>query len=213
MLLSHSIQISQPNYHLVRTQVDALKYQPVYKNYFRQVHQDSQKETVDILRKLIQRPLRSIVYFLHYHCLGRLDCSLWPCNCHFPAAWDRWWKVKDIDIYSHGVAINDLKKSLYLSVVPDMKSPLSDIFILAPLPCKIKVIYEHFSNVMELNDKLLHNTNDASCSRQKELQIANLTNLHYSPSTTTNNQTNMTICNTYSDRVVAPILLENNRGL
>lgn len=34
--------------------------------------------------------------------------------------------------------VNISKEPLYLSVVPDMKSPLSDILILAPLACNKK---------------------------------------------------------------------------
>lgn len=83
----------------------------------------------------------------------------------------------------------------YLSVVPDKKSPLSDIFILAPLAYKKTTLL--FSKYVNSN------------KRGYQLLSTNLTDLHDIPSTTTNNESNVSICNANSYRVT-PILLQNN---
>jgi hypothetical protein len=48
----------------------------------------------------------------------------------------------------------------YLSFVPDMKSPLSDIFILAPLFCQNRVLYINNNNNNNNDDDNDNNNNN-----------------------------------------------------
>ena len=85
----------------------------------------------------------------------------------------------------------------YLSVVPDMKSPLSDIFSLAPLVCQNRMLcIRGRKQNKEYMDHLLYK---------------NLANFHYISSSTANNQSNMFISNTNCHRI-GNIILKTSEG-
>ena len=108
-------------------------------------------------------PLSNCCYFLRYHGLGYADSSLRSGNGNLPVKVqklfifivlccsdfsknDYFWRIKHTssNITEESEQRNDILKTYgtkksrksYLSEVPDMKSPLSDIFILAPLTWK-----------------------------------------------------------------------------
>lgn len=82
----------------------------------------------------------------------------------------------------------------YLLDVPDMKSPLSDILILAPLA------WEHKSHLVVSWYYIERNNSSINLER------SNLTDFEYVPSTTTNYHTNMLISNANCQRVTSIFL-------
>ena len=83
--------------------------------------------------------LRGWINFLFYHRLSLLNCSLWSCDSHFPVHFLPFQMFRHERYSTHCSVITLL--AFYLSVVPDMKSPRSDILIRAPVIWVISMMF------------------------------------------------------------------------
>lgn len=181
-----------PIYHVKWTH---LKWPTVYKCQ-KQVHEKIlTKNELQYLGKLFHRyPLRSVGYFLHYHWLSSTDSPLGPRDCNFPAKQE--------------VKIDELIRIPWSSRLMQSKRMFIPIICSRQEIASIRYLYPGPTCLQKC--KAFNTT----CRSSKWWSLISclstyLTDLHYIPSTTTDNESNMIISNANSYRVTS-FLLENN---
>lgn len=143
------------------------------------------------IRKSNQSPLRNRSHLLINHRLSCANRSKRSRDCYFPT---RYAQEKHVhkSLSQEQTYFPTSQCVLYLLDVPDMKSPLSEILILAPLAWKYKL---QVSDLFKERGTI-----------QKDLEHADLIDFQYVPPSTTNHDTNMLISNTNCQGVTSIFL-------